>query len=83
MKMFNFFQYYRMLAKVDREKTTPTLRHMDTICDLLYHVKYQFTGDSIRADAEKVERELSPPLQLRLRFIAGRQSATAATQQKQ
>jgi mediator of RNA polymerase II transcription subunit 23 len=59
-----------MLAKVDKEKKTSTLRHMDTICDLLYHVKYQFTGDSIRADAERVEKELSSPLQLRLRFIA-------------
>lgn len=62
-------QYYRMLAKVDKELQRP-LRYMDTICDLLYHVKYQFTGDSIRLDVERIEKELSPPLQLRLRFIA-------------
>ena len=43
---------------------------MEAICDLLYHVKYQFTGDSIRQDVERIEKELSPPLQLRLRFIA-------------
>ena len=43
---------------------------MESICDLLYHVKYQFTGDSIRQDVERIEKELSPALQLRLRFIA-------------
>ena len=57
------------LFQVDRELQRP-LKFMDTICDLLYHVKYQFTGDSIRLDVERIEKELSPPLQLRLRFIA-------------
>ena len=57
------------LSQVDKELQRP-LRYMDTICDLLYHVKYQFTGDSIRLDVERIEKELSPPLQLRLRFIA-------------
>ena len=31
---------------------------MEAICDLLYHVKYQFTGDSIRQDVERIEKEL-------------------------
>ena len=61
-------QFYRMLQKVDRESRH--LRHVDAICDILYHVKYQFTGDSVRQDAERVVRELSPYLQARLRFIA-------------
>jgi len=58
-----------MLAKVDKE--VPHLRHMDAICDILYHVKYQFTGDSIKVDAERFVKELRPALQLRLRFITG------------
>ncbi len=65
-------QLYRMLQRVDRECTTKgrTIRHLDSICDLLYHVKYQFTGDSVRSDAERIVRELSAPCQLRLRFIS-------------
>ena len=47
-------QFYRMLQKVDRE--SGHLRHVDAICDILYHVKYQFTGDSVRQDAERVVR---------------------------
>ena len=65
----NSFPIFLSLSQVDRELQRP-LRFMDTICDLLYHVKYQFTGDSIRQDVERIEKELSPPLQLRLRFIA-------------
>ena len=60
--------FYKMLAKVDKEVTH--LRHMDAICDILYHVKYQFTGDSIKVDAERFVKELRPALQLRLRFIS-------------
>ena len=59
----------KFIPQVDKELQRP-LKFMDTICDLLYHVKYQFTGDSIRLDVERIEKELSPPLQLRLRFIA-------------
>ena len=31
--------FYKMLAKVDKE--VQHLKHMDAICDILYHVKYQ------------------------------------------
>ena len=41
---------FRMLAKVNREAP---LKHMDEICDVLYHIKYQFIGDSIKDDIEK------------------------------
>ena len=61
-------QLYRMLGKVDKEVTH--LKYMDPICDILYHVKYQFTGDAVRADAEKIVKDLRPALQLRLRFIS-------------
>ena len=60
--------FYKMLQKVDKE--CKHLKHIDPICDILYHVKYQFTGDSVKQDAERIVRELSSPLQLRLRFIA-------------
>lgn len=65
-------QFYRMLQRVDRECSSngKGMQYLDPICDILYHVKYQFTGDSVRQDAERIVRELSSPLQLRLRFIA-------------
>ena len=46
------------------------IQNIDAICDILYHVKYQFTGDTVRLDAEKVVMGLRPELQLRLKFIA-------------
>ena len=61
-------QLYKMLGKVDKE--VQHLKFMDPICDILYHVKYQFTGDSVRNDAEKIVKGLRPALQLRLRFIS-------------
>lgn len=42
---------------------------MDNIVDLFYHIKYMFTGDSVKADVDHVIRNLRPALQLRLRFI--------------
>ena len=61
-------QLYEILLRVDRR--VAVMRHMDSVCDLLYHIKYQFTGDSVKQDAERVVRQLKPALQLRLRFIA-------------
>lgn len=43
---------------------------MDPICDLLYHIKYMFVGDSMKKEIEAIVRKLRAPLQLRLRFIA-------------
>jgi len=61
-------QLYELLLRVDR--SVACLKYADTVCDLLYHIKYQFTGDSVKADAERVVKQLRPALQLRLRFIA-------------
>jgi len=61
-------QLYEILLRVDRSVTH--MKYMDAVCDLLYHIKYQFTGDSVKADAERIVRQLKNPLQLRLRFIA-------------
>ena len=58
---------YKMLAKVDK---ATQIKNIDAICDILYHVKYQFTGDTVKLDAEKVVMGLRPELQLRLKFIA-------------
>lgn len=35
-----------------------------------YHMKYMFTGDGVKADAEKVIRGLKPPLRTKMRFIS-------------
>ena len=49
-------QLYEILLRVDR--SVEQLQHQDAVCDLLYHIKYQFTGDSVKADAERVVRQL-------------------------
>jgi mediator of RNA polymerase II transcription subunit 23 len=59
---------YELLAQVDHAQAE--LKYMDPICDLLYHIKYMFVGDSMKKELETVVRRLRPPLQMRLRFIA-------------
>ena len=61
-------QLYEILLRVDR--SVEQLQHQDAVCDLLYHIKYQFTGDSVKADAERVVRQLRSSLQLRLRSVS-------------
>ncbi|KAM7295580.1 mediator of RNA polymerase II transcription subunit 23 [Ixodes scapularis] len=60
-------ELYEMLESVD--KHCEQLNYIDQITDLLYHIKYMFTGDSVKADVERSIRNLRPALQLRLRFI--------------
>uniref|UniRef100_UPI00358E3817 mediator of RNA polymerase II transcription subunit 23 isoform X2 n=1 Tax=Myxine glutinosa TaxID=7769 RepID=UPI00358E3817 len=60
-------EFYEMLQAVDQNCSH--LACMDTICDFLYHVKYMFTGDSVKETTEKVICSLRTALQLRLRFI--------------
>lgn len=45
------------------------LKYMDSICDLLYHIKYMFVGDSMKSELEKIIRCLRPTTQKRLRFM--------------
>lgn len=59
--------FYEMLLNVDQCSTH--LNFMDPICDFLYHMKYMFTGDSIKDQVEKIIFNLRPALKLRLRFI--------------
>ncbi|XP_064486798.1 mediator of RNA polymerase II transcription subunit 23-like isoform X1 [Ornithodoros turicata] len=60
-------ELYEILENVD--KNCEQLNYMDQITDLFYHIKYMFTGDSVKADVERTIRNLRPALQLRLRFI--------------
>ncbi|XP_015787237.1 mediator of RNA polymerase II transcription subunit 23 [Tetranychus urticae] len=60
-------ELYSFLEVIDKNCTE--LRFMDTITDLLYHMKYHITGDSIKNDVEGKIRNLRPALQKRLRFI--------------
>ncbi|XP_022090298.1 mediator of RNA polymerase II transcription subunit 23-like isoform X2 [Acanthaster planci] len=59
---------YDMLLVVDQHCNQ--IIHMDVICDFLYHIKYMFAGDGIKADTDRVIKSLRPAWQLRLRFIS-------------
>ena len=61
-------ELYELLEQVDKNVTE--IRMIDPICDLLYHIKYMFTGDQVKTEVEQVIRNLKPPLRLRLRFIS-------------
>ncbi|XP_058064786.1 mediator of RNA polymerase II transcription subunit 23-like [Anopheles bellator] len=60
---------YELLEQVDKSQPTQQLRYMDPICDLLYHIKYMFVGDTMKTELEAIIRRLRPALQMRLRFI--------------
>lgn len=61
---------YELLEKVDKATPADTpFIYMDVFCDLLYHIKYMFTGDLVKSEVEGKIRCLRPALQLRLRFI--------------
>ncbi|KAM5126151.1 mediator of RNA polymerase II transcription subunit 23-like [Mantella aurantiaca] len=59
--------FYEMLLNVDQ--SSEHLNFVEPICDFLYHMKYMFTGDSIKDQVEKIIFNLRPALKLRLRFI--------------
>ncbi|KAK6167600.1 hypothetical protein SNE40_021588 [Patella caerulea] len=61
-------ELYQILLNVD--KASEHLHLMDPISDFLYHIKYMFVGDGVKAETENVIRNLRPALQLRLRFIS-------------
>ncbi|XP_023222818.1 mediator of RNA polymerase II transcription subunit 23-like [Centruroides sculpturatus] len=60
-------ELYEMLELVS--KNYDQLKYMEAICDLLYHIKYMFTGDVVKNDVERSIRTLKPKLQMRLRFV--------------
>ena len=61
-------ELYELLEQVD--KNAAEIKMVDPICDLLYHIKYMFTGDQVKTEVEQVIRNLRPALRLRLRFIS-------------
>ena len=60
-------QLYIALATVDKE--VDVFMYQDCVCDVLYHIKYMYTGDSMKAELEKIIFGLRASLQKRLRFI--------------
>jgi len=76
---------YDLLSSVDRE--TPgeeELFYMDIFCDLLYHIKYMYTGDIVKNEVETKIRNLQrAALRLRLRFITHLSLEDIATQHQQ
>ena len=52
---------YELLVAVDHKTASSNsasgdsqhLFAMDPICDFLYHIKYMFVGDGVRAEAER------------------------------
>lgn len=64
---------YDALEQVDRANPNSPLKHIDPVCDLLYHLKYQYVGDSMKADVEAIIKRLRHPLRMKLRFITGLQ----------
>lgn len=65
--------YYELLELVDKsiqdKNDNQAMKYMDSICDMLYHMKYMYVGDAMKNDLEPIIRRLSAPLKLRLRFI--------------
>lgn len=55
-------QFSSTRSRVDH--SVDHLNHQDAVCNLLYHIKYQFNGDFIKADAERVVRQLRSSLQV-------------------
>ncbi|KAK7906948.1 hypothetical protein WMY93_015560 [Mugilogobius chulae] len=59
--------FYEMLQAVDQH--CQHLSYMDPICDFLYHIKYMYTGDSVKEQVDQIIMTLRPAMKLRLRFI--------------
>ena len=60
---------YNFVKQVDAR--TENLVYADTICDVLYHIKYVYLGNINKEDIDKTVSSLRPPLQARLRFLTG------------
>ncbi|XP_033644723.1 mediator of RNA polymerase II transcription subunit 23-like [Asterias rubens] len=69
---------YEMLLAVDQHCSK--IVHMDVISDFLYHIKYMFAGDGVKADTDRVIKNLRLAWQQRLRFISRGVDPTANTQ---
>lgn len=60
---------YSFVKQVDAHNDN--LFYADTICDVLYHIKYVYLGNVNKEEIDKIVSSLQPPLQARLRFLTG------------
>ncbi|KAI6655041.1 Mediator of RNA polymerase II transcription subunit 23-like [Oopsacas minuta] len=60
---------YSFVKQVDSRNDN--LFYADTICDVLYHIKYVYLGNANKDEIGKIVSSLQPPLQARLRFLTG------------
>lgn len=64
-----------MTVKVNEQ--VGTLQYEDSVCDLLYHMKYMYVGDFVKNEAEQAIQRLSPSMQEKLKYISHSQSNTS------
>ena len=66
---------YSFVKQVDA--CNENLFYADTICDVLYHIKYVYLGYVNKEEIDRIVSSLQPPLQARLRFLTGGEPHTA------
>ncbi|MFH4975626.1 hypothetical protein AB6A40_002335 [Gnathostoma spinigerum] len=63
---------YKMTVKVNER--VGRLKYEDSICDLLYHMKYMYVGDFVKNEAEQAIQRLSPSMRDKLKYISHNQT---------
>lgn len=63
---------YKMTVKVNEQ--VGVLKYEDSICDLLYHMKYMYVGDFVKNEAEQAIQRLSPSMREKLKYISHSQT---------
>ncbi|KAL3317378.1 hypothetical protein Ciccas_003973 [Cichlidogyrus casuarinus] len=73
MKLVNLTNdLYKMIAAVDRkmkDEGGKQFAHIDTIADLLYHLKYMYVGNGVQMAVKTHFTEFQPSLQAQLKFL--------------
>ncbi|CAH8667959.1 unnamed protein product [Schistosoma rodhaini] len=64
-------------------ETGVPLVHVDTIADLLYHIKYMYVGNGVLDQVRPLLPQLRPSLRKRLKFILPQDSSVSQQQQNQ
>lgn len=58
---------YKMTVKVNER--VGVFKYEDSICDLLYHMKYMYVGDFVKSEAEQAIQRLCPSMREKLKYI--------------
>ena len=66
---------YSFVKQVDARNEN--LFYADTICDVLYHIKYVYLGYANKEEIDRIVSSLQPSLQARLRFLTGGEPHTS------